>query len=193
MQYLSQGLFDFLKVCKYELLRKKNEAELLREKTRKLETDVKTLKQDLLVAKEEHLELLSLKAQLQEQQRLLQVCQSKMADQEMSKKVEVLQKEVENLREQLEDEKQKEKKIMSSFHREKQTWDKERDKVIRYQKQLQFNYLQMHRKNQELVKKKKEKYGKVDNWTEKDRDRTLENMDLRKTGGCYDGMVATEI
>lgn len=193
MQRLSKGVFDFLQVCENELQRKKNEAELLREKAGKLESDVKTLKQDLLVAKEEHLELQSLKLQLQEQQHLLQICQSKMADQEASEKVDILQKEVEKLCEQLEDEKQKKEKIMSSFHSEKQTWNKEKDKVIRYQKQLQFNYLQMHRKNKELEKKLKERNGKVDNWTKKDGDRTLENMDVRKTGGCYDEMVATEI
>ncbi|MCJ8735444.1 hypothetical protein PDJAM_G00247330 [Pangasius djambal] len=182
-----------MEVCENELQRKKNEAELLREKAGKLETDVKTLKQDLLVAKEEHLELLSLKVQLQEQQHLLQVCQSKMADQETSGQVDVLQKEVERLREQLEDEKHKKEKILSSFHREKQTWNKEKDKVIRYQKQLQFNYVQMHRKNQELEKKLKERNSKVDNRTEKDGDQTQEDTDVRKTEVRYDEMVATEI
>lgn len=173
--------------------RKKNEAELLREKAGKLEMDIKTLKQDLLVAKEEHLELLSLKVQLQEQQHLLQICQSKMADQETSGKVDILQKEVERLREQLEDEKQKKETILSSFHHEKQMWNKEKDKVIRYQKQLQFNYLQMHRKNQELEKKLKEQNSKVDNRTVKDRDRTQEDTDARKTEVRYNEMVATEI
>ncbi|MCI4381339.1 hypothetical protein PGIGA_G00250510 [Pangasianodon gigas] len=177
-----------MEVCENELQRKKNEAELLREKAGKLETDVKTLKQDLLVAKEEHLELLSLKVQLQEQQHLLQICQSKLADQETSGQVDVLQKEVETLREQLEDEKQKKEKILSSFHREKQTWNKEKDKVIRYQKQLQFNYVQMHRKNQELEKKLN---SKVDNRTEKDQ--TQEDTDVRKTEVRYDEMMATEI
>ncbi|XP_026801717.3 leucine zipper putative tumor suppressor 1 isoform X1 [Pangasianodon hypophthalmus] len=175
-----------MEVCENELQRKKNEAELLREKAGKLETDVKMLKQDLLVAKEEHVELLSLKVQLQEQQHLLQICQSKMADQETSGQVDVLQKEVETLREQLEDEKQKKEKILGSFHREKQTWNKEKDKVIRYQKQLQFNYVQMHRKNQELEKKLKERNSKVDNRTEKD-------TDVHKTEAHYDEMMATEI
>lgn len=186
-------MFNLLKVCENELQRKKNEAELLREKAGKLETDVKTLKQDLLVAKEEHSELLSLKVQLQEQKHLLQICQSKMADQETSEEVDALQKEVGRLREQLEDEKQKKDKILSSFHREKQTWNKEKDKVIRYQKQLQFNYLQMHRKNQELEKKLKERNSKLGSRTEKDRDRTQEEMDIQKTEVCYDEMVVTEI
>ncbi|XP_060787072.1 leucine zipper putative tumor suppressor 1 isoform X2 [Neoarius graeffei] len=182
-----------MEVCENELQRKKNEAELLREKAGKLEMDIKTLKQDLLVAQEEHLELLSLKVQLQEQQQLLQICQSKMADQETSGEVDVLRKEVERLREQLEDEKQKKEKILSSFHHEKQTWNKEKDKVIRYQKQLQFNYLQMHRKNQELEKKLKGRNSKVDDRTVKDKDRTQEDTDGQKAEVRYSEMVVTEI
>lgn len=181
----------FLKVCENELQRKKNEAELLREKAGKLETDVKSLKQDLQVAKEEHLELLSLKVQIQEQQHLLQTCQSKMAEQETSEKLDVLQNEVERLRDQLEDEKKKKEKILSSFHREKQTWNKEKDKVIHYQKQLQFNYLQMQRRNQELEKKLKERNSKVDNRTE--RDRTQEDTKVQKTEVRFEELVATVI
>ncbi|KAK3566281.1 hypothetical protein QTP86_030575 [Hemibagrus guttatus] len=182
-----------MEVCENELQRKKNEAELLREKAGKLETDVKTLKQDLLVAKEEHLELLSLKIQMQEQQHLLQIFQSKMTTRESSEDVDVLQKEVESLREQLEDEKRKKEKILSSFQHEKQTWNKEKDKVIRYQKQLQINYVQMHRKNQELEKRLKERNSKVEDRTEKHKDRTQEDTDSRKTDVSYSEMVATEI
>lgn len=191
--HFSQGVSDFLKVCENELQRKKNEAELLREKAGKLETDVKMLKEDLLVAKEEHLELQSLKVELQEQQHLLQLCQSKMADQETSRKLDGLQKEVERLRTQLEDEKQKKEKVLSSFHQEKQTWNKEKDKVIHYQKQLQFNYLQMHRKNQELENKLKERNSKVHNRAEKSQDRTQEDADIQKAELRYDEMVATAI
>ncbi|KAI5094624.1 leucine zipper putative tumor suppressor 1 isoform X2 [Silurus meridionalis] len=182
-----------MEVCENELQRKKNEAELLREKTGKLEMEVQTLKQDLLVAKEEHFELLSLKVQLQEQHHLLQVCQSKMADQETSGEVVILQQEVERLREQLEEDKQKKEKILSSFHHEKETWNKEKDKVIRYQKQLQLNYMQMHRKNQELEKKLKEQNRKADNRTEKEKDRTHEDVDVLKTDVHYSEMVATKI
>ncbi|TUM11647.1 NEDD4-binding protein 3 [Bagarius yarrelli] len=169
-----------IEVCENELQRKKNEAELLREKVGKLETNVKSLKQDLLMAKEEHLELLSLKVQLQEQQHLLQIYESKMAEQEPSGAMDVLRKEVERLSEQLENEKEKKEKILSSFQHEKQTWNKEKDRVIRYQKQLQINYMQMHRKNQELETKLKEENRKVENRTDKDRDGTLEDTDLRK-------------
>lgn len=139
------------------------------------------------------MELLKLKDQLQEQQNLLQALQSKKADRETSEDLDVLQKEVERLREQLEEEKRKKEKILSSFQHEKQTWNKEKDKVIRYQKQLQCNYLQMHRKNQELEKRLKERNGKVENRTEKDRDRTQQETDVRKTDVRYSEMVATEI
>lgn len=100
---------------------------------------------------------------------------------------------MESLHEQLEDEKRKKDKILSSFQREKQTWNKEKDKVIRYQKQLQFNYVQMHRKNQELEKRLKERNSKVEDRTEKDKDRTQEDTDIRKTDVSYSEMVATEI
>lgn len=181
-----------MKVCENELQRKKNEAELLREKAGKLEIDVQTLRQDLLVATEEHLELLSLRVQLQEQQRLLQICQSKMTDQETPGGVKDLHKEVEKLREQLEDEKQENEKILSSFQREKQTWNKEKDKVIRYQKQLQCNYVQMHRKNQELEKKLKERGSNADKRTEKEK-KAEQDTGVQKTEGRYDEMMATEI
>ncbi|XP_053734488.1 NEDD4-binding protein 3-A isoform X2 [Synchiropus splendidus] len=36
------------------------------------------------------------------------------------------------------------------FEEERQTWQTEKDKVIRYQKELQASYLEMHRRNEEL-------------------------------------------
>ncbi|XP_072293898.1 NEDD4-binding protein 3-A isoform X2 [Eucyclogobius newberryi] len=37
-----------------------------------------------------------------------------------------------------------------AFEEERQTWQAEKDKVIRYQKELQASYLQMHRRNEDL-------------------------------------------
>ncbi|XP_062855574.1 leucine zipper putative tumor suppressor 1 [Trichomycterus rosablanca] len=144
-----------MEVCENELQRKKNEAELLREKVLKLESDMKGLRRDLAAAREDCLELSILKIKLQEQQDQLQIYRSEAAEREASGKkvdadVDTLREEVAKLREELEEEREKKEKILESFRHEKQTWNKEKEKVIRYQKQLQFNYLQTRRKNQDL-------------------------------------------
>ncbi|KAL6456243.1 hypothetical protein MHYP_G00347860 [Metynnis hypsauchen] len=185
-----------LEVCQNELQRKKNEADLLREKVGRLETDIKGMKQELAVAKEEQVQLLSLRAKLEEQQLQLQIRQAKMevfGAMERSGEVrdrsigmDALQKEVERLRGQLREEKEKKSKLVSSFQQERHTWNKEKDKVIRYQKQLQYNYLQMHRKNQDLEKILRELTAEMDSRTELDVD--AHSPELR----CNE-IVATQI
>ncbi|KAL7823611.1 hypothetical protein AOLI_G00330450, partial [Acnodon oligacanthus] len=185
-----------LEVCQNELQRKKNEADLLREKVGRLETDIKGMKQELAVAKEEQVQLLSLRAKLEEQQLQLQIRQAKMevfGAKERSGEVrdrsidmDALQKEVERLRGQLREEKEKKSKLVSSFQQERHTWNKEKDKVIRYQKQLQYNYLQMHRKNQDLEKILRELTAEMDSRTELDVD--AHSPELR----CNE-LVATQI
>uniref|UniRef100_A0A8C6SPE3 Leucine zipper, putative tumor suppressor 2b n=1 Tax=Neogobius melanostomus TaxID=47308 RepID=A0A8C6SPE3_9GOBI len=50
-------------------------------------------------------------------------------------------------REQLEERSEEQ---LKSFEEERKVWHEEKDKVIRYQKQLQQNYVQMYRRNREL-------------------------------------------
>ncbi|XP_007247283.3 leucine zipper putative tumor suppressor 1 [Astyanax mexicanus] len=167
-------------VCQNELQRKKNEADLLREKVGRLETDIKGMKQELSVAKEEQIQLQSLRAKLEEQQLQLQISQAKMEVfgvkeqpcevRERSINMDALQKEVERLRGQLREEKEKKGKLVGSFQQERHTWNKEKDKVIRYQKQLQYNYLQMLRKNRDLEKILRELTAEMDSRTELDVD-----------------------
>uniref|UniRef100_A0A8C1XUX5 Leucine zipper, putative tumor suppressor 1 n=1 Tax=Cyprinus carpio TaxID=7962 RepID=A0A8C1XUX5_CYPCA len=97
-----------------------------------------------------------------------------------------LQKEVERLRGELKEEKQKKHKMMNSFQQERQTWNKEKDKVIRYQKQLQYNYLQMYKKNKDLEKILRELTAEMDSRTEMDMDSHSSDLNFEK-------IVATEI
>lgn len=196
----------FLKVCRNEFQRKKNEADLLREKVNKLETDIKGMKQDLAVAKEEQQQLMTMRVKVEEQQLQLRLSQARMeafalgqgkmraqegtgAGKMLNQNggtadVDTLQKEVERLRGELKEEKQKKHKMMNSFQQERQTWNKEKDKVIRYQKQLQYNYLQMYRKNKDLEKILRELTAEMDNRTEMD----MDSPDLN-----FEKIVATAI
>lgn len=173
-----------------------------------LETDIKGMKQDLAMAKEEQQQLMTMRAKVEEQQLQLKISQARMeafgASQAKSKSQEgtsaskilhhnggtadldTLQKEVERLRGELKEEKQKKHKMMNSFQQERQTWNKEKDKVIRYQKQLQYNYLQMYRKNKDLEKILKELTAEMDSRTEMD-------MDSHSSDLNFDKIVATEI
>lgn len=173
-----------------------------------LETDIKGMKQDLAMAKEEQQQLMTMRAKVEEQQLQLKISQARMeafgASQVKSKAQEgtgasktlhhnggtvdldTLQKEVERLRGELKEEKQKKHKMMNSFQQERQTWNKEKDKVIRYQKQLQYNYLQMYRKNKDLEKILRELTAEMDSRTEMD-------MDSHCTDLNFDKIVATEI
>ena len=57
--------------------------------------------------------------------------------------VDDLMSEIRKLREQLDD-------VQDNFEKEKEQWLDEKNKVIRYQKQLQLNYVQMYNKNKML-------------------------------------------
>lgn len=184
-----------VEVCQNELQRKKNEADLLREKVGKLETDIQGMKQDLATAKERRLQhslQLEAHAQTPALEGLTQgsdspaQCQGEESDGQSS--TESLQKEVERLRRQLREEKDAQEKLANSFEQEKQTWNKEKNRVIKYQKQLQINYLQVHKKNQDLERILKELTAELESRTEL-------GMDINYSSGLqtYDDIIATEI
>ncbi|XP_035496190.1 leucine zipper putative tumor suppressor 1 isoform X2 [Scophthalmus maximus] len=182
-------------VCQNELQRKKNEADLLREKVGKLEKDIQEMKQDLAVAKEgrlQHSVQLEASAQTQALERLIQGSDSPTQGQVEGNREDVatgsLQREVERLKRQLGEEQDAQERLANSFDRERQTWNKEKDRVIKYQKQLQINYLQMHRKNQDLERILKELTSELEGRVEL-------GMDMAYTSGLqtYDDVIATEI
>ena len=184
--------FPFLiQVCQNELQRKKNEADLLREKVGRLETDIQGMKRDLATAKEQRLQQHS-PAQTQALDRLIQGSDSPVQSQgeENSGHVstESLQREVDRLKRQLKEEKEAQERLANSFEQEKQTWNKEKGRVIKYQKQLQINYLQMHKKNQDLERILKELTAELESRTEL-------GMDINYSSGLqtYDDVIATEI
>ncbi|XP_061763647.1 leucine zipper putative tumor suppressor 2 homolog isoform X2 [Nerophis ophidion] len=56
----------------------------------------------------------------------------------------------EELRAQLAAERQRAEQRAGVFEEERRTWQEEKDKVLRYQKELQHNYVNMRRRNQQL-------------------------------------------
>ncbi|XP_075843044.1 leucine zipper putative tumor suppressor 1 [Microtus pennsylvanicus] len=117
-----------LEVCENELQRKKNEAELLREKVNILEQ-----------------ELLELRAQAASLGPL-------GVGPTFSEDIPALQRELERLRAELKEERQGHDQMSSGFQHERLVWKEEKEKVIQYQKQLQQSYLAMYQRNQRLEK-----------------------------------------
>ncbi|XP_028263969.1 leucine zipper putative tumor suppressor 2 homolog isoform X2 [Parambassis ranga] len=138
-----------LEVCENELQRRKSEAELLREKVGRLEGELAHLREAManqgpanrqcqaFQDAEEHLlayESDEAKAQRQSSTEALQNVQTQM----------------DRMRAELAFEHQRAEQQTGSFEEERKIWQEEKDKVIRYQKQLQQNYVQMYRRNREL-------------------------------------------
>uniref|UniRef100_A0A8B9P3W9 Leucine zipper tumor suppressor family member 3 n=1 Tax=Apteryx owenii TaxID=8824 RepID=A0A8B9P3W9_APTOW len=67
--------------------------------------------------------------------------------------VNTLRKEVERLQTELKLERQQREQQVMDFEEERRTWQEEKEKVIKYQKQLQLNYVEMYQKNQLLEHK----------------------------------------
>lgn len=140
-----------LEVCENELQRRKSENELLREKMSRLEEELMRLRQAL----NEYAEAPPLKQESGyrggagsgasiEEQRLASDNEEVKGQRESSRQqVEKLKGELARQRQLLEDQ-------GTAFENERHCWEEEKDKVIRYQKQLQQNYVQMYRRNREL-------------------------------------------
>ncbi|KAG7253521.1 hypothetical protein CRUP_007283, partial [Coryphaenoides rupestris] len=198
-----------VEVCQNELHRKKNEADLLREKVGRLETDIQAMKQDLASAKEQrHQQCLQLAARAQN---LINKTAPGSPSQERVAEgsggggggrgggggpggplgsTDSLRGEVERLQRQLREEVVCREALASGFERERRTWNKEKERVIRYQKQLQYNYMQMHKKNLDLERILKELTAELEGRAE------LDGVD--GPYGCpglqtYDDVIATEI
>lgn len=173
-------------VSQNELQRKKNEADLLREKVARLEADIQEMKQGLTVAPEQRSPQ-TLKAEPNSQV-LDQPVQGSLCPPPGLEEVEPLQREVERLKQQLRVEEEARERLASSFEQERHTWDKEKSRVIKYQKQLQINYLQMHQKNRDLERALKELSAELESRTEL-------GVDVNYISGLqtYDDVIATEI
>ncbi|XP_061623267.1 leucine zipper putative tumor suppressor 1 isoform X1 [Phyllopteryx taeniolatus] len=171
-----------VEVCQKELQRKKNEAYLLREKVDKLEKDIEGKAKDQKLHQQ-----LEPCGHTQATERVTTVHKTR-EEAEGQTSTKLLQKEVERLRQQLNEEKAAQEKLATSFDQERRTWNKEKDKVIKYQKQLQINYLQVHKKNQDLERLMKELTAELEVQAEL-------GLDLKYSSGLqtYDDIIATEI
>uniref|UniRef100_A0A3P8ZCB8 Uncharacterized protein n=1 Tax=Esox lucius TaxID=8010 RepID=A0A3P8ZCB8_ESOLU len=164
-----------VEVCQNELQRKKNEADLLRAKVGILETDIKGMKKDLAMAKEQR-----------QQQKAKMETRGPERSNQIGGSTNSLQREVERLKEELRNEKDTQERLTNSFERERQTWNREKDRVIKYQKQLQLNYVQMHKKNQDLERILQELTVELESRPELD-------VDFHSSVLHYEDIIATEI
>uniref|UniRef100_A0A147A9K8 Leucine zipper tumor suppressor 1 n=1 Tax=Fundulus heteroclitus TaxID=8078 RepID=A0A147A9K8_FUNHE len=175
-----------VELCQDELQCKKTEADFLRVNVGKLEQDIQKVKQDLVTAGEQKLQK-SLELERPNQE-LDSPDQVRASDGKEYIFTGSLQREVDRLKKELREEKNAQERLVSSFELERQTWNKEKDKVIKYQKQLQINYLQMHKRNQDLERILKELTAELES-------RTEPGLDLRYCAGLqtYEDVIATEI
>lgn len=156
----------------------------------KLEKDVQGKNQDSPAAKDKTLQQ-SMELETHSQTRSpIQEPDSSENEVDMKRHIsaESLQRQVERLRRQLREEESAQERLVSSFEQERQTWNKEKDRVIKYQKQLQINYLQMHKKNRDLERVLKEQTAELESRTEL-------GKNVRYASGLqtYDDIIATEI
>ncbi|XP_077358724.1 leucine zipper putative tumor suppressor 2 homolog [Festucalex cinctus] len=138
-----------LEVCENELQRRKSEAELLREKAARLESEL-------------------------------------ARPREPDGERDALRGLAERMRGELALERQRAERQAGAFEEERRTWQEEKDKVLRYQEQLQQNYVSMYRRNRQLE------------LLLRDLSRELESRDRDDDDGsgneiAFDEVAATEI
>ncbi|XP_067885074.1 leucine zipper putative tumor suppressor 3-like [Heterodontus francisci] len=140
-----------LEVCENELQRKTNEAQLLREKLGQNEVEISGLKQALANTGRQNW----CSEEPPEQPRDELACESDEAKMQRQNEdvVKTLKKQIERLQGELRLERQQHEQQVARFEEERQTWQDEKEKVIKYQKQLQLNYVEMYQKNQALESK----------------------------------------
>ncbi|XP_048365912.1 leucine zipper putative tumor suppressor 3 isoform X2 [Sphaerodactylus townsendi] len=150
-----------LEICESELQKKMGEVQMLREKLAQCELEVSNLKQTLtsLGGQQGHLSP-ELPEKLARDPMACESDEAKMKRQS-EESLAALKKEVERLQAELKVERQQREQQVADFEGERRTWQEEKEKVIKYQKQLQLNYVEMYQKNQILEHKVNEMNGKA--------------------------------
>ncbi|XP_074004091.1 leucine zipper putative tumor suppressor 3 [Numenius arquata] len=140
-----------LEICESELQRKMSEVQVLREKLNHCELEVSGLKRTLASMGPPG----PFGGDLSEKLRDPLACESDEAKMQRQSEdsVNTLRKEVERLQTELKLERQQREQQVMDFEEERRTWQEEKEKVIKYQKQLQLNYVEMYQKNQLLEHK----------------------------------------
>ncbi|XP_030630752.1 leucine zipper putative tumor suppressor 2 homolog [Chanos chanos] len=146
-----------LEVCENELQRRKSENELLREKLSRVEEESNRLREALSSYDEvphshKHESGLSPSYCGGEDLRVVKESDEVTGQRQGGDP----RQQVEHLRAELSAERQHAAEQAARFEDERRSWEEEKDKVIRYQKQLQQNYVQMYRRNRELERELRE-------------------------------------
>ncbi|XP_007938133.1 leucine zipper putative tumor suppressor 2 [Orycteropus afer afer] len=126
-----------LEACSQELQRHRQEAERLREKAGQLDAEVAGLREPPVPP-------------ATTDPFLLAECDEAKAQRAAAGVGGSLRAQVERLRAELRQERRRGEAQRDSFEGERQAWQAEKEQVIRYQKQLQHNYIQMYRRNRQL-------------------------------------------
>lgn len=122
-----------LEVCENELQRRKSENELLREKMSRLEEESSRLREARSSSYRGG-------GASGEERRLTNE----------SEELKASKQHADRLKAELAYERQTLSDQAAAFESERKSWEEEKDKVIRYQKQLQQNYIKMYTRNREL-------------------------------------------
>ncbi|XP_005458202.2 leucine zipper putative tumor suppressor 2 homolog [Oreochromis niloticus] len=138
-----------LEVCENELQRRKSEAELLREKVGRLEGEMAHLR-DALANQGPGNRQCQVFQEAEEQLLAYESDEAKAQRKSNTEALQSMKVQMDRMRSELAFERQKAEQQLGSFEEERKIWQEEKDKVIRYQKQLQQNYVQMYRRNREL-------------------------------------------
>ncbi|XP_048194389.1 leucine zipper putative tumor suppressor 2 [Perognathus longimembris pacificus] len=126
-----------LETCSQELQRHRQEAERLREKAGQLDTEAAGLREPPVPPAAADPFLLAESDEAKVQRAAAGAGGS-------------LRAQVERLRTELQRERRRGEEQRDSFEGERLAWQAEKEQVIRYQKQLQHNYIQMYRRNRQL-------------------------------------------
>lgn len=138
-----------LEVCENELQRRKSEAELLREKVGRLEAELVHFK-DALANQGPGNRQCQVFPEGQDHLLAYESDEAKAQRQSSGEALQNMKVQMDGMRAELSFEQQRAEQQTAGFDEERRIWQEEKDKVIRYQKQLQQNYVQMYRRNREL-------------------------------------------
>uniref|UniRef100_A0A8C2KCZ2 Leucine zipper putative tumor suppressor 2 homolog n=1 Tax=Cyprinus carpio TaxID=7962 RepID=A0A8C2KCZ2_CYPCA len=196
-----------LEVCENELQRRKSEVELLREKMGHLEEESMRLKEALAVPPFQTLpskgQCMSLplpqsrggithgispafRDNSSEEQFLAYESDEAKVQRQSVDMLHGLRQQVDRMRAELMYERRRSEDQLEAFDDERRVWQEEKDKVIRYQKQLQQNYIQMYRRNRDLERVMRELSLELEN-------RDMEEFDMRSNEIHFEEITATEI
>ncbi|XP_026134644.1 leucine zipper putative tumor suppressor 2 homolog [Carassius auratus] len=196
-----------LEVCENELQRRKSEAELLREKMGHLEEESIRLKEALAMPPFQTLpskgQCMSLplpqthggithgispafRDNSSEEQFLAYESDEAKVQRQSVDMLHGLRQQVDRMRAELMYERRRSEDQLEAFEDERRVWQEEKNKVIRYQKQLQQNYIQMYRRNRDLERVMRELSLELEN-------RDLEEFDMRSNEIHFEEITATEI